>query len=206
MEAAPIPAVTREEAQSSLAEIDRVMTATRRSIGASRSGPVVILWGIIWVVGYTGTQFFPHAASPLWLLLNLVGVAGSIFMGSWFRQSPVRQPGLWRHGVAWLILFAYAAVWIQLLGPWELSQNPIWTSYFPIVMRKMAAFIATVPMCAYVIAGLWLDRFFIWLGALVTVATLVGFYHAGAYFYLWMAVTGGGSLIVGGVFIRKFWK
>ena len=72
--------------------------------------------------------------------------------------------------------------------------------------RKISAYWATVPMFAYIIMGLWLDRFFLVLGTLVTLATLAGYYFITDYFFLWMAVVGGGSLVAGGVFIRKNWK
>ena len=61
-------------------------------------------------------------------------------------------------------------------------------------------------MFAYVIMGLWLDRFLLWLGVLVTVTTLIGFFFAPHYFFLWAAAAGGGSLVVSGAFIRKFWR
>jgi hypothetical protein len=61
-------------------------------------------------------------------------------------------------------------------------------------------------MFGYLVMGLWLGRFFLWLGLLVTATTLVGYYFVSDYFFLWMALTGGGSLIAAGVFIRKFWR
>ena len=197
---------TPDEARSSLEEIDRIMTQTRKTIGAGRAGPMIILWGAIWVVGFAGAQYFPDSVSHLWTGLDIVGVAGSLLLGPWFRRSPVKTSGQWRTGVAWLVLFIYASLWISLLCPWELLHRVGSTLVVPVMNRRIAAFISTIPMFGYVIMGLWLDRFFIWLGALVTVATVIGFYFAGNQFYLWMAITGGGSLIVGGVFIRKFWR
>ncbi len=94
----------------------------------------------------------------------------------------------------------------SLLGPWDLLNAHELARHAPQINRKIAAFWATVPMFAYILIGLWLDRFFIWLGALVTVATVVGYYFIGEYFYLWMAVCGGGALIASGLFIRKNWN
>jgi hypothetical protein len=61
-------------------------------------------------------------------------------------------------------------------------------------------------MFGFVMFGLWVGRFFVWLGLLVTALILIGYRYSGDYFNLWMAITGGGALIVSGVFIRKFWK
>ena len=62
-------------------------------------------------------------------------------------------------------------------------------------------------MFAYVLMGLWLDRFFVWLGAFVTIATLVGYFFIAA---LLLSLDGGHWRRVAvrrsGLFIRKNWK
>jgi hypothetical protein len=94
-------------------------------------------------------------------------------------------------GLAWLVVFGYMILWGILLHPDKASGM---------------AFFCTVPMCGYVICGLWLSRFWIWLGLIVTGLTIAGLSFMPAWFALWMAVTGGGSLILSGLFIRKFWR
>jgi len=179
------------------------MAQTRRTIAAGRSAPIFILWGVIWFVGYAQTQFFPDSARWSWIALDLVGIVGTIVL---VRRSPAKTPHRGRAGLGWLVLFGYAVLWVNLLGPWEMIHRPEWAAYAPHMTRKITAYFATIPMFGYVLIGLWLDRFFIWLGAVVTLATLVGYYFVPDYFYLWLAVTGGGSLIAGGVIIRKFWR
>jgi hypothetical protein len=65
---------------------------------------------------------------------------------------------------------------------------------------------ATIPMFAYVVMGLWLDHFILWIGLAVTALTLVGLFFLQPYFWLWMAVTGGGMLLGTGLYIRYQWK
>jgi len=201
------PPVSKEDALASLGEIDRIMSETRKNIAAGSSGPIIILWGVVWFVAYGTTQFFPRWSNWTWTVADIVGIGGSILLSPAFRKTPVKTASQWQRGAAWFILFGFALLWIRILCPWEMSSNrAIWVSIVPLLARKISAFMATVAMFAYILAGLWLDRFFIWLGALVTVATLIGYLYIKDYFYLWMAITGGGSLIVGGVFIRKFWR
>jgi hypothetical protein len=205
MDSDDISPVSPKDAFASLAEIDQTMAQTRKNIAAGSSGPVVILWGIIWVIGYARLQFFPDSISWLWPALDVIGFAGSVYL---FRRSPVKSPNHRRMACAWLILMGYALVWALLLCRRDLPSAPAAGGFVfsPSLARRIVTFGATIPMFAYVIMGLWLDRFFIWLGALVTLAVLAGYLFIPHYLYLWIALTGGGAMIVGGVFIRKFWR
>jgi hypothetical protein len=204
MEPAEVPLVTREEARASLEEIDRIILQTRRTIARGSPSPIMIMWGIIWMIGFATEQFFPGVPHWFWGALDLGGIAGSVFFGRWFRTTPLKSPHHARIGLSWLILFFFGFLWVSLLGPWDLAHAG--QIYGPWLDRKIAAFWCTVPMFAYIILGIWLDRFLVWLGALVVVATLVGYYFISDYFFLWLAVTGGGALVTGGILIRKFWK
>ena len=205
MEYEPVAPISPEEARASLAEIDRIILLTRQSIARTGSAPIVIMWGVIWIIGYSATQFFPRNSGPFWAILTTLGIAGSALLGRAARNQTIRGTYGSRIGLSWLVLFAFAVIWVLVLGPADLA----WAHQVHVtelLNRKIAAFWATVPMFAYVIMGLWLDRFFLWLGCLVTVATLFGYYAIHDYFFLWMAVVGGGSLIAGGLFIRKSWN
>jgi hypothetical protein len=200
MDHEPIAPITKEEAQASLEEIDRIILLTRRGIARAGTAPIVIMWGIIWMIGFAGVQFFPEHTNKLWTALDVIGISGSFLSGFWSRKSPIKSPYHGKIGLSWLLLFAFGVIWLCLLAPWQGSHAAVRLG------RQMAAYWSTVPMFAYIIMGLWLDRFFLVLGTLVTLATLAGYYFITDTFFLWMAVVGGGSLVAGGVFIRKYWK
>jgi len=197
--------ISREEAASALDEIDRIGRQMRRAIAAGSMAPMLILWGSIWIVGFSAEQFIAHAYK-LWLVLDLGGVAGSFLLGTWSRRTPVSGSGRGRIGLSWLILFGYAILWCWLFYPSWTAHGARWAAYGPFLERKMAVFWVTICMFAYVIMGLWLDRVLLWLGALVTVATLAGYSFAPGYLYLWIAVAGGGSLVATGIIIRRSWR
>jgi hypothetical protein len=157
------------------------------------------------VIGYSATQFYPAYAGLAWMGLITIGGVSSWVVGM-RNQSSIQSENGRRIGVFWLILFGYAAVWLLLLHPAKLPQGAEWAHYQPINDRQISAFFATVPMFAYVVGGLWFGRFFVWLGAVVTAMTLFGFYCLPQWFQLWMALTGGGSLIAAGLYIRKSWR
>jgi hypothetical protein len=196
--------ISKQEASESLAQIEDALTQTRRAIGQGSSSTRLILWGIIWALGYSFSQFAPHRAQTLWLCLVAIGILSS---WNWRARSqpPLPSAGGSRIGLGWLVIFVYAVFWLILL---HLDTQPGQPGLHLQSMsgRQTAAFFATVPMFAYVLGGLWLGRFFVWLGAAVTLLTVVGYFLLPDWFFLWMAITGGGSLIVAGLYIRRFWR
>jgi hypothetical protein len=200
------PPITRQEAASALDEIDRVRHRVRKTLAAGIMSSMLVLWGVLWIAGFTAEQFVPNAYR-VWLALDVIGIAISLALVVRSRRSPAQGtgPGHGRIGASWLILFGYAVLWCYLLVPYGLLNGSGWAAYGPVLERKMALLWVTVCMLAYVLMGLWLDRFLLWLGAVVTLAALVGFLFVQPYFFLWVAVTGGGSLVVSGLFIRKVW-
>ncbi len=203
--------ISKQQAQDSLNQIENVAVQTRRKIAASSAGPILIIWGTIWFVAYLGTYlsyFFEWKeyhlqmgnrisasfviASLVWPVLIVIGVAASWFIAT--RKAPTRNVHNKRLGLTWLILFVYSNVWLVLLAPWNEYQ--------------ISAFAASLPMFAYIIMGLWMDRFLLWLGVVVTLLIIAGFFlfHFHPLFWLWMAVLGGGTLAGTGFYIQIRWR
>jgi len=185
--------VTKVEAQASLDEIEDIAARTRRAIAGGSCSGMLILWGAIWLIGFAGTQFFPGQSGVLWLALDSAG-----FVASWVlatrRRDTIKSGNGGRIGLAWVALFVYAGIWVFILRP--SSSN----------MRFFGAYPATVAMFGYVVMGIWLDRFLLYLGLGVTASTLVGMFLVPDWFNLWMALTGGGSLIAAGFHVRRNWN
>ena len=53
------------------------------------------------------------------------------------------------------------------------------------------------------IAGLWFGYAFVAIGLGITALTLIGYFHVGDAFELWMAFVNGGGLILGGLWMRR---
>jgi hypothetical protein len=181
--------ISKQEAQESLAEIEKAISQTRKAMGHF-TGYILMIWGVVWTINFSAIQFFPHLSNWLWIALDAGG-----FIGTWIciRKSKSKFPcsGGGRIGLAWMILFGYMILWGFLLHP-----NG----------RESMAFYSTVCMFAYVMMGLWLSRFLLWLGLIVTALTVAGLYLLPDWFALWMAITGGGALFLAGLSICKSWK
>ncbi len=192
--------ISHDEAQESLDLANDMMARTRKAIASGSASVLLVLLGTIWVVGYVGNHFLARspASGVLWLVLVVIGVLVSWFVGVRWK-SPIKSPISKRIGLFWLLLYVYANVWVYVLSPWRGSTGAE-------LGLQMGAYGATIPMFAYVVMGLWLDSFLIWVGLFVTALTLTGFYLLQPYFYLWMAATGGGTLIGTGLYIRYRWK
>lgn len=203
--------ITQQDARNSLAQIEDTLTRTRNAIGQGASGGILIAWGVIWALGFSADQFAPNAAQPLWAGLVVVGSLASWICGARSRPRLKSSVGA-RISLFWLVLFAYAALWFLLLhsesrpGRPGLHFEALNGNDAAAMRQQLGAFFATVPMFAYVVGGLWLGRFFIWLGVGVTLLTVAGYFFMPDWFDLWMAVTGGGSLIVAGLYIRRVWR
>ena len=197
--------LSKEEAQDSLNQIEAVFARTRKAIASGSASALLILWGAIWVAGYLSIYAFtPRAAEApeyprfsliltiIWAVLILIGVVDSWIIG--VRKSPTKSPHNQRLGFFWFFLFVYANVWLVLLWPWNHYQ--------------MQAFVAALVMFAYVVMGLWFDRFLLWLGLAVTTLIVLGYFLFlfQPTFWLWMAVMGGGTLMTTGLYIRKAWR
>ena len=193
--------IPQSEARESLSQIDDTVEQTKRMVAYAGGDVLFVVWGVIWVLGYLSSQFLPLVTGWVWLVLVATGIITSVVVSK--RHMPVKSPLDKRIAWFWWLLFGYVGLWFVLLSPFievhghEQSQM-FWKHY--------GALVATVPMFAYVVTGLWLDHFMIWIGLAVTALTVLGLLLLQPYFFLWMAITGGGTLLVTGLVIRKRWR
>ena len=177
-----------QDAAASLSEIASIERRTRRSIVYARSSASFILWGVLLALGYSVSHVAPQHARIVWLALVATGFAGTTALG-WRR--PTAAHGRWDRPMLYAQFVVYAYGWILIALAW------------PLTPRQLDALMPTVFMLGFVLAGLWLGRFFVILGVAVTALTMAGFFWAGDLFRLWMAVVGGGGLIAGGLWLRR---
>lgn len=189
------------EARESLNQIKDTVERTRRMVAYGGGDVLFVVWGVIWVLGYLSSHFLPLVTQWIWLALVPTGIVISVIVGK--RDMPVKSALDKRITWFWWLLFGYVGLWIALLSPFIKVQGADESQMF---WHHYGALVATVPMFAYVVTGLWLDHFMIWIGLAVTVLTVLGLFLLQPYFFLWMAITGGGTLIGTGLVIRKRWR
>lgn len=180
--------IDAESAAEALADIDLVTARVRQSRVYALASSALMLWGPLVAVGYLVTQFAPRFALLVWPICHVVGLASTVWLAVREKRGAGR-PYEHRVLVGLVVVIAFGLMWSVLIG-----------RFGP---REMSAFWATLFMCAYVLAGLWLGRAFVILGAAITVLTLAGYAWAGGWFDLYMAVVNGGGLLLCGLWMRR---
>jgi hypothetical protein len=180
------------EAAALLSEIESARTTMRKVVRAHRGHFHLWIWGAIWVAMPLSVQFGGERADRFFPWLTGAGVLASIAVGAaQGRQIKARIEPRFIGMIGALVLFA---------------------ALFPLVLqarfdlRSLYAYICLVVMQAYVVAGLWTDSYLLWLGLLIAALILTGLFWFPGIFWLWMAVCGGGSLLLTGFYVRHFWR
>lgn len=193
--------MTREEAQQWLGEVNAVAKELRHRLAYGITGPILVLWGVVWMVCFAITHFAPKSAGWGWLVGDVLGIAGTLCLGRFRgRRADVCSDSAKRLGRrlywSWLVLFVYAAIWLAVLWPWRGGQ--------------LGTFLVLLVMFAYVVMGLWLEiRFLLWLGLAVTLLAGAGYAFSWVipgYLDLWLGFTGGTALLGSGLYLTLRWR
>jgi len=176
------------EAQSALKDIARTEQRSAASQHHRNSAPYLILWGVLWVIGYSVTASVPNI-SWAWGPLVLAGIVGSVVLAR--GQSEARSAGYsWRYftSFAAIAIFIYAVV--AVMGP--------------ITYNQMSALIPLVIGVYYAFIGIWTRGWrMLPLGLALIALTTIGYFMLPDQFLYWMAGVGGGGLILGGFWLRS---
>ena len=187
--------VDRKEAKALLKDVEGTQKRVRENLLYAYTGEYLIVWGIIWGVGYSAGHLLafshPHFIPSMWFFLvffgGLITVVG-VNAARWRRGGSGRQPIDIRPAVAVLASQFFVFLWIYLghLG---------W--------REQVAFAPTIFGTLFFVFGLWAGRLLSLIGAVLVGLTLAGYAWAANWFDVWMAAVGGGALIAAGVWLRS---
>lgn len=170
------------------------ITQRRTSIfqGYEGAAPYFFLWGFMWIIGYTGSEFYRQYAGLLWLFLNVAGISAGLIIHQRQTANRSASAGFYKSS-QYLGFVASAAVFVA-------------ATYFilkPTCGPQLDAFPALLVAFIYTAAGFWHGMRFTVVGALVTALTVLGFAFLPQHFALWMAIVGGTTLLTTGVWLRN---
>lgn len=177
-----------ENAALSLTDVSRIERRTREALRYGGASAFLFLWGALTTFGYLFGYFDPKDAHAAWTIILPLGAASSFAIGYWRRRARGGQADQ-KMLFAQLVLMGFGTLWSQLFGSFD--------------FRGLDAFWPTLFMMGFILSGLWVGRFFIVVGLIVTALTIVGFLWSGPWLGLWMAVVNGGGLIAGGIWLRR---
>lgn len=184
-----------DSAQLALSDIARV---ERRAFEAAHYGDAsntFFLWSALTTFGYLFAHFAPNEARGGWVAVNILGVGGMAALGYISRLRGRRETGKRPidhrpslvHGTALL----FGLLWFVLLTHGDVDYRAA-STYFP-----------TLFMFGLIVMGLWIGRFLIIIGVVVTVLVLAVYLWSGPWFDYLMAVCVGGVLAAAGVWFRR---
>lgn len=201
-----------EEAQSALVAVQQVQDRTHRTI--TWGAIYEVLWGTVWVIGFLISQFFTTNGSVLgwtWGGLGLLGGVISFSLGFYSsRQQPVRRTsGSWfdapqaRFGLLLWAMLLYSSILFVLFFPLLLHGQQSALQFG----LHLSLWWSVTAMFIYAASGLWFRLpQIIGVGVAVTAIALLGYYLLPDYYYLLMALFGGGTLIGHGLSWLHPWR
>jgi hypothetical protein len=187
--------ISPDKAEEELAAIQTIMQKTRHAIASSGTSITLIVTGIVWLVGYLATQFLSGAiVAYIWTGMSILGSILGTVLG--FRMAPrVRNPSAGaaakRAGIFWLLLILYGIAIILIARPADGKQATL--------------FIILFIMIGQLSMGLLISFSSVWWALPITALALIGYFLLPDFFYLWMAILGGGGMVAFGLYIRSRW-
>jgi len=182
------------EARSALEDIERTTTLSARSTGYRRASPYLILWGVIWVLGYAEPLLAPRLSEGLtWLALDLIGMIGSVVISARTQASRSTAPKIASRTRR--ILAASGLLVVFIIGAL--------TVMHPTDSAQIRVFPSLVLGLVYGLVGIFGMPRFLWIAVVVPAAGLAAYYLAPTALPLTLSLIGGGSLVVSGLWMRR---
>lgn len=188
--------ISPSEAEQALTVIESMVKKTRRAVSSSGAYQFLIVWGAIWLIGFACSQFLTgQIVGKVWAVLNVLGAVLSAFTGIRMNRgvrSISTSPKLGqRIGLFWLLLWLFCAASIAVMWPLD--------------PKQLAMVIILFVMTGWIAMGLLLSMMSARWGVVFTVLALAAYFLLPDYFYIIMAVLGGGGMIALGFYIRSRW-
>src|SRR4051812_48162313 len=177
------------QASSDLADITDIARRVRQSRFYQHASSMLMLWGALTFVGHVLSFGMPSIAGYGWIMVFIAGVAGSALIGVLSRKRAGVNTSDARATAAIVVFIAFGAIWSVGVG-----------NFTP---RQLGVFWPTYFMLPYIMVGLWLGSALVAIGTAIIALTLIGYFFAGPWFELWMALVNGGGLLLGGFWMRR---
>lgn len=188
--------ISRTEAAAALTDIESTTGRSHQMRGYRVAGPILMAWGAIWIVGYLAMGLLPaEHISLVWLPLDILGVLATLLLARRGRSAQNAGRGAGQSGLGWrsaagaLTVMVFAGVTFTLFRP----------------VSSSVALVYPGVLCGliYVTLGVWRMPRFMWIGAAMAAASLIGYALFQPWLAFWMAGVGGGGLMLGGFWMRR---
>jgi len=191
--------ISREEASTSLKEINETHQRSSTLQNYRHFAPHMLIWGVIWLIANSLCDFFPDRAGQIWPVLTVLGVIAGFSVRAGGRAQPAGADRPIATGYPCIARWRWALSGAVLFG--------FFTATFAVLPAhsglQATAFISLFFMFAYMIFGALAGLRVFFVGLVATAAILYGYFSLAQHQFLWLGVCAGGALIVGALWIRK---
>jgi hypothetical protein len=190
--------VSRDEATAALDHVEIAGERVRTWRWYAEASSYLVIWGCVWLVGNVATDLDARWGNIAWSVGLAFGLAATLSLTirnarRWQRSFPASRSEGRAVGRRAAFIGTAIMLWFPTLsllaGPFEPRQgNALISITWAFIYMAMGAFVG------------W--RLFA-IGLVTAAAIVCGYLFVQQHFFLWMGLVGGGSLIVGGLWLRK---
>jgi hypothetical protein len=179
--------ISKQEARAALSEAETAARRSRQIYGYSRSAPYCFIWGAAWFLGYMGQAVLTGGqAAWTWPIVLIAGACACALVGLSQKRRDARPIGkVW---LLFVVIYAFSFSLFAILRPSPMQIG----AYWPLLCAAL-----------YAGLGLWWGIRYLIVGAALGVLTLFAFFELRDQFYAVMAIAGGGSLVLTGLWLRR---
>jgi hypothetical protein len=177
-------ALSSQDASAALRDIEDAEARSSMLRDYRNASPHLISWGVLWMVGYGLNDVFPMHGGAIWSVVVPVGLIADLA-----AMRGRSGESAWRQFAAIAAVSAFVIALVLVMAP--------------VSGRQIATVIPLFVALLYVLRGIWVGPRYVVAGLVIAALTLAGFWFIGRYFSLYMAVVGGGALILGGLWLRR---
>ena len=134
--------LSSSEANDALRDIRKAEQASSTTYGYRLASPHLIIWGVIWAIGYGATWLRP-GWWVVWPAIGVIGMAASFWIGRRKVQAKTGPYG-WRYLATSLVVFLFIAAVFAVLQPRSGEQ--------------ISAFMPILVALFYALTGIWARR------------------------------------------------
>ncbi|NGM52017.1 hypothetical protein G5B46_20595 [Caulobacter sp. 602-2] len=186
--------LTKDEAAAALADIQATTRRGATLRGYRIGGPILMLWSVIWMLGYLSMGLLPsHQWGWVWLVLDTVGAIGSILLAR-PAEKAARVAGAKSDRSS-----------LKMMGGMAVAIVFVMSTFYVLRPTDPAAYLAFPGLMVgaiYAAVGVFVAGRYLGIGAVMFALTLVGFYAFPEILAFWMA-SASVALFVSGVWLAR---
>ena len=177
---------TAEEAAQALRDIDLIKHRAAGFQDYRAESSQLILWGLVYLAGFSLTACFREYMVPIWVLVTTCGLGVGTFLVS-------------RSGLGISIIWRYIALVCTIL----LFIVVLHLIFWPVSAEQGAMLGPLFVAALYILRGIQLRPRYTVIGCVLGSLCLLGYMFLLPVFWPWMAMACGGTLILSGLWLRS---